>query len=281
MARIRSIHPDQWTDEQFVSCGPEARLLALGIRTFADDNGILPHSPMRWKMQVFPADPITKAQIEGLVDELVESGQVMLYEADGKPYAAIRNFTKFQSPRKPSYVYPVPQWWGTNGYSTRKSSEEVRNQYGTGSVPVHDGGGKGEGGGKGKGEGKGEGEGDPPTTPPTDPVTSTTPQRESSSARAKARPANGAIDFDPFKAVYPKRAGSHRWQRAYQAANARMGEGSTFREMVDGAERYATHFCEVLGKVGTEYVMQAATFLGSDRHFLEPWDDCRQAKRMF
>ena len=41
--------------------------------------------------------------------------------------------------------------------------------------------------------------------------------------------------------------------------------------MIDGASRY-TAYCADTGKTGTEYVMQAATFLGPDRHFLNEWD---------
>ena len=40
--------------------------------------------------------------------------------------------------------------------------------------------------------------------------------------------------------------------------------------MVAGAERYAS-FCDATGKTGTEYVSQAATFLGPDKRFLEDW----------
>ena len=32
MARIRSIFPNQWTDDGFVSCSPLARLLAIALR---------------------------------------------------------------------------------------------------------------------------------------------------------------------------------------------------------------------------------------------------------
>ena len=35
MARIRSLHPGQWTDEAFVQCSAFARLLALGLLVWA------------------------------------------------------------------------------------------------------------------------------------------------------------------------------------------------------------------------------------------------------
>ncbi len=73
-----------------------------------------------------------------------------------------------------------------------------------------------------------------------------------------------------FKLVYPSRAGDQGWRRAVKAANARLAEGHTTEEFIDGAKRYRAH-CDALGKVGTEFVKQAATFLGPDKHFLEPW----------
>ena len=88
-------------------------------------------------------------------------------------------------------------------------------------------------------------------------------------ARQAARPA-GPFDLEAFKAVYPKRNGSQPWSRAVKAANARIKEGEPLDAMIEGAKRYAAH-CETTGKTGTEFVMQAARFLGPDRHYLEPW----------
>ena len=79
------------------------------------------------------------------------------------------------------------------------------------------------------------------------------------------------FDFDLFKAAYPKRSGSQPWGRAAQCANARIKEGSTFGEMLDGARRYRAH-CDRERSTGTKYVMQAKTFLGPERHFLESWE---------
>ena len=71
--------------------------------------------------------------------------------------------------------------------------------------------------------------------------------------------------------VYPKRSGGQRWERAIKAANARIKQGATFSAMLEGAKRYAA-FCEATGKTGTEFVMQAATFLGPDEPFLHTWE---------
>lgn len=77
--------------------------------------------------------------------------------------------------------------------------------------------------------------------------------------------------FDEFKAKYPKRAGSQPWPKAEKAIQTRLREGHTWEEILSGVERY-TAFCQATDKIGTETVMQAATFCGPDKRFLEPFD---------
>ncbi len=76
--------------------------------------------------------------------------------------------------------------------------------------------------------------------------------------------------FSEFRLAYPPRAGSQRWRDAERAANSRLAEGHQPRELIDGATRYA-RYCQSLGKLRTEFVLQAATFLGPNKQFLEPW----------
>jgi len=103
MARIRSIHPGQTKDEDFVALSPYARLLAIFLRNLADDRGVFEWKPRGIKMEVFPADSL---DVEPLLAELLEHNQVCRYEVEGKAYGAIRNFRKWQRPEKPKYVHP-------------------------------------------------------------------------------------------------------------------------------------------------------------------------------
>lgn len=77
--------------------------------------------------------------------------------------------------------------------------------------------------------------------------------------------------LERVKAIYPKRAGGNPWGKAAKAINARLDEGATVEQLVAGTERYAG-YCAATGKVGTEFVKQAATFFGPDCHFREPWN---------
>jgi hypothetical protein len=106
MARIRSQHPGQWTDEAFVSCSPFARLLAIAIRNEADDQGVFEWKPLQIKMRLFPADNV---DVSALLAELSATDQVSRFEVSGKAYGAIRNFRRFQRPEKPKAVHPLPE----------------------------------------------------------------------------------------------------------------------------------------------------------------------------
>jgi hypothetical protein len=77
-------------------------------------------------------------------------------------------------------------------------------------------------------------------------------------------------EFAEFKEVYPLRSGAQPWSRALKAIRARLKEGSQWADFLEGAVRYAI-YCDAVGRTDTEYVMQAATFCDSDKHFLDPW----------
>jgi hypothetical protein len=105
MARIRSIHPGLFTDESFVSCSPLARLLVLGLWTEADDQGVFEWKPVTLKMRLLPVDG---ADVSALLGEIAEHNIIKRFEANGKSYGAVRNFRKYQRPKSPSAVHPLP-----------------------------------------------------------------------------------------------------------------------------------------------------------------------------
>jgi hypothetical protein len=90
-------------------------------------------------------------------------------------------------------------------------------------------------------------------------------------ARRKRAPSEEPAEFLDLKIAYPSRAGDQGWRKARRGWAARLTEGHTAAEMIAGAKRYAD-FVRSTGNEGTEYVKQAATFLGPDKHFLLPWD---------
>lgn len=97
---------------------------------------------------------------------------------------------------------------------------------------------------------------------------------EAEESQSRAQKVSRETDPDwwlDFKLAYPNRAGDHGWRKAQKAANARITEGHAVQEFIDGAKRYAA-YCAATGKIGTEFVKQASTFLGPDKPFAEAWE---------
>lgn len=141
MARIRSTHYGQWSDEDFVALSFPARILTLALRNIADDHGIFEWKPLTIKMQLLPADNVDVAD---LLSEMVANNIVIEFDTEGKRYGAIRNFMKWQRPKKPSYQHPCTELIleyvgakaavpGTDNPSDEDISEPVGNQSGIGS----------------------------------------------------------------------------------------------------------------------------------------------------
>ena len=78
--------------------------------------------------------------------------------------------------------------------------------------------------------------------------------------------------------VYPERSGGNPQPRAFAAWRARLREGVKPGELIAGVQRYR-NFCEAEGKIGTPYVMQAATFFGPDENFMETWKVSVETKK--
>ncbi|MWV17541.1 hypothetical protein F3I16_15980 [Pseudomonas sp. L-22-4S-12] len=75
-------------------------------------------------------------------------------------------------------------------------------------------------------------------------------------------------EFERFWSAYPKRLGTNSKKAAFKCWKARLREGASVDDLIKAASCYATA-CNTAGKTGTEYVKQAATFLGPDEHWRE------------
>lgn len=68
----------------------------------------------------------------------------------------------------------------------------------------------------------------------------------------------------------PDREGGNPKKQAYSACKARLKEGSTWREMAEGLNRYKS-YCHSRGLVNTAMVQQMSTFFGTKEGFKESW----------
>jgi len=94
------------------------------------------------------------------------------------------------------------------------------------------------------------------------------------SAEADTPKVKSSTDYSPaFEEAwqaYPKRAGGNSKAAAWKAWKARIKDGVNTEVMLAGVNRYAG-YVRATGSAGTQYVKQAATFFGPDRHFEESW----------
>lgn len=111
MARIRTIKPEFWTSAQVLECSTNARLLFIGLWNFADDAGRHPDSAKQVKAEVFPADDLTLADVQALLDELAEIGLIRRYTAENTGYFLITGWKhqRIDKPQKPKYPEPVAE----------------------------------------------------------------------------------------------------------------------------------------------------------------------------
>ncbi len=90
------------------------------------------------------------------------------------------------------------------------------------------------------------------------------------SAPARSAKQGYSPEFETAWQAYPKRAGGNSKAAAFKAWNARLKDGVKPEVMLAGVKRYAA-YARATGSAGTQYVKQAVSFFGPDRHFEESW----------
>lgn len=105
MSRIRSLHPGLFTDDRYMALSLAARELIKGIWCEADDQGVFEWRPLTLKARIMPADAVDVSEI---LDELVAGKFVTRFEYNDHSFGAVRNFRKFQRPKKPNSIHLLP-----------------------------------------------------------------------------------------------------------------------------------------------------------------------------
>lgn len=93
MARIRTIKPEFWVDDQIVELDYATRLLFIGLWNFVDDEGYVEYKAKRIKMQVFPADSI---DVSNMLIDLIQSGRLARYNSDQGELLRVVNWGRHQ-----------------------------------------------------------------------------------------------------------------------------------------------------------------------------------------
>ena len=89
MARIRTVKPSFWGSGDTAKLSRDARLLALGLVSMADDDGRFLAAATAINGYVFPNDDLPNTKVSKWLDELAASGFVHLYAFDGVRYGVM------------------------------------------------------------------------------------------------------------------------------------------------------------------------------------------------
>jgi hypothetical protein len=154
MARIRSVHPGLFTDEAFAFLSDAAQMFIVGLWTECDDQGAFVWSPNTLRLKLRPGKD---GPVDLLLDELEAANVILSYTHEGRKYGLVRNFLKYQRPKKPNLIHFIPEKFRTYNGLRQDSSElhndeehEVPHQFPTSSEisnQMEDGGDKMEDGG--------------------------------------------------------------------------------------------------------------------------------------
>lgn len=123
MARIRSIKPGFFRNEELCSLSSWHRLCFAGLWLQADKAGRMEDRPKRLKADIFPYDDL---DFEGLLQDLAERGFIIRYLVDGKRYICIPedSWSKHQRPRNDEHPSALPSvTYSTGTYSSLRSDK--------------------------------------------------------------------------------------------------------------------------------------------------------------
>ncbi len=82
-----------------------ARVVLPGLWTECDDQGLFAWKPQTLKARLLPGD---NADMTLVLAELEAADFIRAFSHGGKPFGAMRNFRKYQRPKKPNQVHALP-----------------------------------------------------------------------------------------------------------------------------------------------------------------------------
>lgn len=237
MARIRSIHPGLTSDEAYMSMSITAKAAWTPLWMQCDDHGIFEWKPIVLKALIFPADAVDMAS---LLEEWVSLGCIKKIDVDGKACGVVRNFSRYQRPKNPSYRY----------FKADELPTDISKYIGVRSAP--------------------------PVLPQSSPSpTEVLPQRKEEGGRREeekkeitqpvAKATRGASEkFEEFWKERPRRDGDDPRKPAEKKFNALVKTGVDPDVMISGA-RLATIAAKERGIYGTKFVPQTVKWLNDQR----------------
>lgn len=256
--RARNLKPGLFKNEELGTSDPINTLIFEGLWTLADREGRLEDRPLRIHAEINPYRH-QSSTVQAL-DWLCARHFIVRYRVNDIAYIWIPTFLDHQNPhvREPPSKLPAVEKADVNHGDV---VAPVENGASLVQAPVTHKSGPSD-------------SGFPlPDSPFRIADSRTNPSAASPPRARRARKVSREADPEwmlDFKLAYPERSGDQGWRAAHRAANARIEEGHTPDEFVEGARRYAAYIAAT-GSTGTQYVKKAATFLGPEKHFAELW----------
>lgn len=134
MARMRSLKPDFFKDEDLATLPFEARILFEGLWCYADREGRLEDRPKYLKVEIFPYDNVDIEKLLNMLESPKIEGRddkvfIRRYCVDGKKYIDIPEFLKHQSPHKTEKESLFPSFNGEVTVIKRLEKVDVEVAY--------------------------------------------------------------------------------------------------------------------------------------------------------
>lgn len=246
MARARNIKPGIFENEILGQADPLLTLLFMSLWCLADREGRLEDRPERIKAQTFPYR--TDVKIERSLNELQRSGFIKRYKVAESRYIEVINFTKHQRPHHTEKASVLPP-------CDSKALIIKPNEFLTVKAPFSN-------------EHLTVVERSDLLIPDTGYLIPDTRYQIQKHTAKTGNPKIMDCEFEDAWKQYPKRPGANKTQ-ALKAWNARLKEGVEVKDMQEGVFKYRK-YCDQM-RIEPQYIKQAATFFGPDKHFLNDW----------
>jgi hypothetical protein len=94
--------PEFWSDEKMVECEFVERLFFAGLWTFCDDHGYIEYKPMKFKLQIFPADDLRLTDMVRMSQHLVTLGCLEYLVCPESQVLRVVHWDKYQHPQHPA-----------------------------------------------------------------------------------------------------------------------------------------------------------------------------------
>jgi hypothetical protein len=154
VARIRSVKPEYWDDQELAEqVSRDARLLYIGLWNLADEHGRLRGDARLIKGRIFPYDDdVTIEAVAVMTAELALAGKVLPYQVDGVIYLYLPNLGRHQRLEADKVASKLPDQTGhdaemlspralidacrseTRANKSARRAEKIALLYGSGSM---------------------------------------------------------------------------------------------------------------------------------------------------